>query len=380
VKPTPPSAAPSPVPPRWQSLVNGAALLLGLVALYLVLKYVTPFLTPFLLALALAVLIDPTVNGLEERLHFPRGWATAVALVFYLSLAVALVLFSVGAVVVQLGQLAADLPTHYDALLAQSQRLLARATEVFRGLPPELVNLVEAAFKSGLQSVYTGVENLLKAVLSGLAGLPSALLVGVVALVAAFFLSRDKDVVTAFLLSLLPGAYRERVKRVNQDVVSSAVGLIKAQLILVGLTLVIIITGLYLLGVRYAWVIGVVAGLLDVLPAVGPATVLVPWGLWCLFEGNARLGVGLLVLIGVVTVFRQVMEPRVVGRRLGLHPLITLVALYLGVRLLGAGGLIAGPLAAIVVKAVVRSGQAPPPGSKGIVSRRTGPGEGGDRP
>ncbi len=345
---------------RWQPVIAGLTWLAGLVLLYLAFKYVVPFFTPFLLALALAVLIDPTVDGLEDRFHLPRGVAVAIALLFFLSLTVGLILFGIGAIVVQLGQLTADLPSHYDKLVIYSEGLLERVTAVFRGLPPDFVSLTETTIRSSLQSVYLALQSLLKAVVTGLAGLPSALLVGIIALVATFFLSRDKEVIGEFFLSLLPATYRERITRVNSDVVSSAVGLVKAQLTLVAITLIIIVSGLYLLGVRYAWVVGLVAGLLDVLPAVGPATIIAPWGIYCLIDGNVPLGVGLLVLITGVTVFRQIMEPRIVGQRLGLHPLTTLLALYLGIKLLGAAGLVAGPLAAIVIKAVIRSGQVPP--------------------
>ncbi len=345
---------------RWQPVIRGLVWLGGLVLLYLGLKYVVPFFTPFVIALALAVLIDPTVDGLEERLHLPRGWAVVITLFFFLGLVVGLLLFGVGAVVVQLGQLTVDLPDQYDKLVALSESLLARATEIFRGLPADFLTLTESTLRTSLNSIYVGLQAFVKAALAGLAGLPSAFLILVIALVATFFLSRDKEIVGEFLLSLLPASYRDRVRAVNRDVVRSAISLVKAQLTLVAITMVIIVTGLYVLGVRYAWVVGLVAGLLDVLPAVGPATVIVPWGIYCLFDGNTGLGAGLLVLIGIVMVFRQVMEPRIVGQRLGLHPLTTLLALYLGIRLLGAAGLVAGPLVAIIVKAVVKSGQVPP--------------------
>jgi sporulation integral membrane protein YtvI len=349
-----------PTPSKWQPVLTGLAWLVGLVLIYLALKYVVPYFMPFLVALVLAVLIDPTVNGLEERLHLPRGIAVAITLVFFLGLVVGLALFGVGAIVVQLGQLAADLPAQYDRLVSFSESLLARATTVFRGLPPDFVSLTENTIRSSLGSVYAGVQNLVRTVLGGLAGLPSVVLVAVISLVGTFFFSRDKQLIGNFLLSLLPVGYRERVVRANRDVVSSAVGLVKAQLTLVAITLVIIVVGLFVLGVRYAWLVGLVAGLLDVLPAVGPATVLVPWAVYCFIEGNPGLGAGLLVLVGIVTVFRQIMEPRIIGQRIGLHPLLTLLALYLGLKLLGAAGIIVGPLVAITVKAVIRSGRVPP--------------------
>ncbi|RJQ11292.1 MAG: sporulation integral membrane protein YtvI [Bacillota bacterium] len=362
------------LPQGWRHVATGIAWIVGLVGFYLLLKYAVPYFLPFVLAFCIAVLIDPTVDGLEDRLRMPRGWAVAVTLVFFFGLALGLVLFGVGAVVIQVGQLAAELPSHYDDIVTVMEGLIERVTAAVRGLPADFVDTVESTLQSGLQSFYLGLQAVLRALVKGLAGLPSAFLVVAVALVATFFISRDKVLIRDFLLSLLPSGYRDTVARVNRDVVRSAVGLVKAQLTLVGITLVITMTGLLILGVKYAWIVGLVAGLLDVLPIVGPATVLVPWAAYCLIDGNAALGVGLLVLVSGITVFRQFMEPRVIGERIGLHPLLTLVALYLGIRLLGVAGLVVGPLVAIVIKAVIKSGAVPPrPHAPRRRERSTGP-------
>jgi len=345
---------------RWRPVLAGLGWIAGIILFYLAIKYVLPFVAPFVIAVVLAVLIDPTVNGLEERVHLPRGWAVALTLLFFLALLVGLLLFGVGTVVVQLGQLAKDLPDQYLKVVAWSESVLQWAAEVFRGLPSDFVEATSQTIRSSFQSISSGVQTLVKALIGGLAAIPSAFLVGVISLVATFFLSRDKDLIGQTLLRFLPGTYRSRVVEVNRDVVSSAIGLIKAQLTLVAMSLVILVVGLLLLGVRYAWLVGLVAGLLDVLPAVGPTAVLAPWAIYCLLDHNPGLGIGLLVLIAVVSVFRQVMEPRIVGQRLGIHPILTLLALFLGLKLLGPSGIVIGPLAAIIVKAIIRSGQSPP--------------------
>lgn len=347
---------------RWQQAASAVGWAAVPVLVYLGLKYVVPYFVPFLIALALAVFIDPTVNALEERLCLPRGWAVAITLLFFLGLVVGLLLFGLGVVIVQLGELASNLPSHYMKLVAFSEDLLDRLTEVYSGLPEEFVAFIDTSVRGSLDSVYTWLDALVKAVLNGLKRLPSAFLVLAVSLVATFFLSRDKDLIVEFGLSLLPQAWRRRALAVNRDVLGSVVGLVKAQLALVSLTAAITVFTLYLLGVRYAWLVGLLTGLLDVLPLVGPATVLVPWSVYCLISGNTFLGAGLAVLYLGISVFRQVMEPKIVGERIGLHPLATLVSLYLGVRLLGPAGLVIGPLVAIIVKAVAASGRPPSDG------------------
>jgi len=348
---------------EWRRGFQAALWVLGLVLLYLAIKYVAGYFLPFLIAVALALFIDPTVDALEERVGLPRGWAVAVTLVFFLGLVLGLILFTVGAVVVQLGELASNLPVHYERLVAFSEQLLERAYEASSGLPEDIVAYIDTSVRDGLRQVYVALNSLVQAILAGLKGLPSAFMVFMVSLVATFFISRDKHLIVDFGLSLLPEEWRSRAMAVNRDVFRSIVGLVKAQLTLVSLTALVTIAGLYVLGVRYAWLVGLLTGLLDVLPIVGPAAVLVPWSLYCLLDGNAVLGVGILVLYGTVSVARQMLEPKIIGERIGLHPLTTLLSLYLGIQLLGVSGLVVGPLVAIVIKAIVRSGN--PPGRPG---------------
>ena len=99
--------------------------------------------------------------------------------------------------------------------------------------------------------------------------------------------------------------------------------------------------------------IAVIVSVLDVLPALGAAVVLVPWGIVSLAAGNVRVGAGLLILAGVVTLLRQIAEPKIVGKSLGLHPLVALLSMYVAFRLFGAIGLVLGPCTAIVVRSVM---------------------------
>ncbi len=357
---------------NWQKALVWVLWTAGLVPVFLILKYVVPYFLPFLIAVTLAVLLDPTVDAIEERLRVPRGWAVGLTLIFFFGLAVGLILFAVGALVVQLGELAVNLPSHYEKLVLFSETLLERAAEVFSGMPEEMVLFIEDSIRSSLQSIYLVLDGLVQALLHGLGRLPTAFIVALVSLVATFFISRDKALIMEFFLSLLPPGWRGRALAVNQDIVASVVGLVKAQLGLVGLTMALTVGGLYLLGVRYAWLMGLLTGVLDVLPIVGPAVVLVPWAVYCFIDGDASLGLGLLVLHVCLSVFRQFMEPRIIGQRLGLHPLVALLSLYLGISLLGVTGLVVGPLVAIVIRALVKTGQDPPgPGAPSGTPRRS---------
>jgi predicted PurR-regulated permease PerM len=107
--------------------------------------------------------------------------------------------------------------------------------------------------------------------------------------------------------------------------------------------------------VRYAFLVAFIISLLDLLPALGAIAVLAPWSALSFASGNVRVGAGLLILAGVVTLTRQIAEPKIVGKSLGLHPLVALFAMYAGLKLFGAAGLVLGPCAAIVVRSALKS-------------------------
>jgi predicted PurR-regulated permease PerM len=108
--------------------------------------------------------------------------------------------------------------------------------------------------------------------------------------------------------------------------------------------------GFFILDIRDAWFIALIIAIFDVFPIVGSGGILVPWGVIALIMGDPVRGIGLMVLWGVIVVVRQVVEPKIVGSQIGLHPLVTIVSMYIGLELMGGLGLIMAPIYIIVCK------------------------------
>ena len=108
--------------------------------------------------------------------------------------------------------------------------------------------------------------------------------------------------------------------------------------------------GLSILHRPYTVLPAFINALVDILPVLGISTVLVPWGIFELIRGNVALGTGLLVLCAIMLLIRQLIEPRIIGKSLGLHPLTTLFAAYVGLQLFGLFGMLLGPAVAMVIK------------------------------
>ena len=127
----------------------------------------------------------------------------------------------------------------------------------------------------------------------------------------------------------------------------------RAYLLILGLTFFELFIGFSMLGVSYSFLSALGVALVDILPMFGAGAVLVPWAAVMLITGDQFMGVGLLVLWAIVSVVRQFAEPRIIGRSFGVSPILTLLAMYAGLRLFGIGGMITAPAALMVGKALI---------------------------
>lgn len=326
---------------------------------FLFLKFALPYVLPFVLGLFLAALIDPAVTRLKWRWRIPRP--VGAAMVIFLLVAGVAFFTVVGAIRLgaELVALSESLPSVYQALYALASALADMVGQFSATLPPALKSSLDQQLVIGYRLAQAAVGDLLSLVQGWLAGLPGALMVILITALATYFFSTDKEPIRDFLIGLLPRQVRPGAIEIKARLMASTIGLVKAQAILVFLTFVVILIGLNLLGTRYALTVALVSALLDVIPILGPSLVFVPWAAYLFLVGQTGPALGLLLLYGVVAVVRGAAQVYVIGDRIGLHPLATLFALYLGIQVFGAVGFIFGPLVAIVLKAAVEAGLLP---------------------
>lgn len=335
-------------------------------ASYLAFTYLMPYVLPFVLAVFLAVLIDPWVGFVERWLRAPRGVATALVVTVSTSLLI-LLLVGLGFILFyEVSDLTASWPQYVqlglDAIRQGIDRyeMLMQSTSQRPELQSFLFSNLSAAGRF-MQEQLAQVKNILGLV----AALPSFIVTLLITMVATFFLSRDKRAIGRFLLSLLPEVWRRQVTQVKVSVFESAVGFVKAEVTLVSITGLLTVIFLNLMGMRYATLLAILAAVLDVLPVLGPSLLFIPWALFHLVFGSPLLGTQLLLAYAATSGVRTVIEPKILGDRIGLHPLATLFGLYLGLQVFGPMGVIYGPLTLIIMKAMVGAGILPLPGSRG---------------
>lgn len=343
------------MPQRQKQFLYAALTALAAAAvLWAALHWVLPLLAPFLAAFGSAFCLRRPSRFLERHLHISRR--PAAALLLCLCSAAALCgLGLLGARLLVLGRLAlARLPRFYaevcePPLLAAAGRLAA-AAEGSRSVLLDGPGLLEG-FSSALQRL---CENLAGRLGSALARLPALMVPVAVTTVASAYFALDYDRVAAFFTARLPEKTRLELHRLKTQGVQTAGRLLRAYCALFLLTFVQLLAGFALLRVRQPAALALAVTLVDVLPVLGVGTVLLPWAGLCFLGGKPGFGAGLLALYAVVWAVRQVCEPRLVGRQLGLHPLASLFFMYAGLRLFGVAGMLVLPCAATVVWQVLR--------------------------
>lgn len=289
-------------------------------------------------------------------------------LLFLLALTAGLATLIITETVVELGDLIAQLPavinelTHYlqttisqDFLMGLYNRFNFLYQQLDESYKQNIDQSVGKAISTVSQAGQTIVLNILNGLKNFLLSLPNLATVLVISLLGAFFISKDFYLWETRFRRLLPRGVNRRLDQILIDLRNALFGFAKAQFTLISLTAAIVIIGLLILRVEYAITIGLLTGLVDLLPYLGTGTVFIPWIIYLFFKGKYSLVIGLAVLYGVVVIFRQIIEPKIVAENVGLDPMLTLVALFVGLQLFGFLGLIVGPVSLVIINALMKA-------------------------
>jgi sporulation integral membrane protein YtvI len=326
-----------------------------LAAIYLLIKFLLPFVLPFVIGVFLAFILEPALRFMTSRLHLSRGGAAAILVLVMVGAALFLASWTLTRIAAEVTELYGYLPQYYGEFNRVIAEILRVVGDISEQLPEPLARAA--------QDQWNRLYSLLSALVSGAGGVvrtvPSFTINTVFTFLATFFVMKDRAAIGAFLRSLLPAGAFAHFKNVEMDMLGGIAGFVRAQTVLILVTMAINILGLTLLGSRYAVALGMLLALLDLLPIVGPGLVYLPWIGYQLIWGTVSQGLGLLALYGIVSLLRQVIQTQIVGREMGLHPLVALFSLYAGVKLFGAPGVIYGPLTAILLKTLWASGVIP---------------------
>lgn len=320
-------------------------------------RYLLPLLAPFLLGALLALAAEPMTFFLNRRLHVPRPVSATLGVSMAFCF-LAMVVLLLGAFLIrELRALAGVLPDLEAAAVSGIELLRNWTLDLTDWTPPGVRPLIQENI-SALFSDGTAMLNKITPFALSFAGnilthVPDSALTLGTGLISAFLISAKLPRMKRWVLRRIPRARLRSLLAALKRMKTALGGWLLAQTKLMGLTLLILLLGFLLLRIPHAplWALGVAA--VDAFPVLGTGTVLLPWSLLCLLQQDTARAIGLLGLYVTITLTRSLLEPKLVGRHLGLDPLATLMALYIGYKLWGIGGMILSPLLAVTALQLV---------------------------
>lgn len=345
----------------------GLIALAAAVTVWLLAVFALPVLLPFIIALLIAALVEKPMQLFLTRTGLPRGLGAFLFVLLFYALLLAGIYFLCRIICGEATRFLRELPSLISSLAIPfgtlQRRLYALASRLPDGVGVAVREGIESFFKNGAllsSRVYDWLFSFASGVLSKL---PDIILFLITTIVASFMSAAELPKLKELIRARAPERWQKKLSAINARLKATLGGYLRAQLKLMGVTFLILTAGFLLLRVSYPLLFGLLLAFVDALPVFGTGTILIPWSLLMFLRGNVRCGVGFLLLYGCAALTRQALEPRMVGRHIGLNPLITLMALYVGFRCAGILGMILFPVAAILLRQFLEF--SPPAGQAG---------------
>ena len=349
----------------WARL--GIRLALVALAWLLLMRVGLPLLSllmPFVLALCAAWLLSPLLRTVLQRLGVSRKLTSILLILLILAGAGGVIVAFVWNIAQETAALAADWSSLERELSATLDAINTFFQGAFTLLPEQVGQAAQEALNGLGEDLLTWASDTLPDLVTALAGgaaglassVPSFAVAAVVFLMGSYFITADYPRLRYLATHRLPGPVRNLLSEVRAAAVSAFGGYVKAEFILSVGVFFILLAGFLLIGQPYALLLAFLLAVLDFIPILGSGTVMVPWAVVDLVTRDLRHAVELMVIWGVVALFRRVGEPKVVGDQTGLSPILSLISIYVGMRLGGVLGMVLGPVVFMVVINIIRLG------------------------
>jgi sporulation integral membrane protein YtvI len=328
--------------PHGKALIITAAVS---VLLYFVFKLCIYFFSPFLVAVLISIIIEAIIKLLMRNIRINRTVSTVIALMVFCGLFLVCSYYVIYTIYREIMIVVKDAPRFYDMAdrLVQSYYIFMKENFNIEYNGQSIINMEKIA--NSIMSLIIYLKDMIIRILNSL---PDIIIYFTFSIIAAFFISRDRDKILELLYKFLPVS----VTNITSKLFKSTVKIVKTECVLIGISTIQSIIGFYILGIDYAFLLGIICGILDVLPVVGPGFVFIPWCLYAYINRKIALATAILCLYIIIMVTRQILEARMISGKLNLHPLIILMSIYIGLKFFGVTGAIIGPLITVMLKEI----------------------------
>ena len=341
--------------PYWTRVAkNILYVVLLIIGLYLALK-LSIFYMPFLIAFIISLMIEPLIKYIMKKTKLTRRTSSIIIFIIVSIILLGILAWIIITLFSESSSLLQGLNDYFDKASVQVQELIQRLNFDKIKLSDEVLNIVQESSGDFLQTVSNWIRNALNGLINIVTKIPEIAICVGITILALYFICVDKIYILDQIEYHLPKVWVKRLSNHLKDLIQSLGGYLKAEATLILVSFIISLIGLYILSflnfnIQYPLLMALFIGFVDALPILGSGTVMVPWAIISGLNGDLSLGIAILALFIIMSIVRQFLEPKLVSKNIGVHPIFTLIAMYTGFKITGVIGLLLGPIVLIIIK------------------------------
>lgn len=315
------------------------------------------FLFPFVLAFIFSMITQPIAKFINRKTHLSAKVSTIISIVAFF-----LVLFGLISIVsIKFIEEIYNLSKNLRGSSAQFNELWNKSLDqgfvYIDYLPKEFITQIQSYTGEIINFAAKSATAFVNQTIRFITSIPTLIVYTSITILSTLFMSLDKNDIVKFLEHQFPISWLNKIYNIKRDILSVFGSYLRAQLILVTICFfeLLIALNLFLflgLNVKYPLIFSIVISLIDALPILGAGAILIPWSIFSFITGDIKLGFAIFILYVIVLAVRQLLEPKLISQKIGVHPLVTLVSMYSGFKLLGIVGFLIGPIVMIILKNV----------------------------
>lgn len=335
---------------------NIIIVLLTVVGIYLAFKLAV-FYMPFLIAFVLSLMIEPIIKLIMKKTKLKRKASAIIVFIISFAAIVGLLVWGTTTIITEASKLLENLNMYFDKAVEFVETFIAKIDISTWNIPENVMNTIQSSAMEFVGVIINFVKEWLTSILSFLTSIPTIGIYTAITFLALYFMCVDRIYMLDQLEHHFPQQWIRTFGVHLRKLIKSLGRYLKAELILVLISFIISLVGLYIfhiigLNVQYPLMAALLIGFIDLLPIFGSGFVMLPWAIIAACTGDLTLGISILVLWAIMSIVRQIVEPKIVSGQIGIHPIFTLIAMYTGYKFIGVLGMIIGPIVLIIIKNV----------------------------
>lgn len=339
----------------WNKVIKNIFILaISILIVYLAFKLAI-FYTPFLVAFVLSLMLEPIIRFIMRKTKLTRRTSSIIVFVIAIAIILGLLVWGITTLVSETTNLLSNINSYIDIIYNMFQNVTSKIDLSNINIPTDVMNVIQNSGMEFIDTITDWARGALTKVIEFITSVPTIGMYIGISLIALYFMCVDKIYMIDQMEHHLPDTWVKKIGVHLKAITKSLGGYLKAELILVAISFFISLIGLYVFyflgwNIKFPLLIALGIAFVDALPIFGSGTVMIPWAGILAFTGDIKLAVGIFALWCIMSIVRQLVEPKIVSGQIGIHPIFTLIAMYTGFKFIGIWGLLFGPIILIILK------------------------------